>query len=191
MPIEFDLHHGHPDQGGIPIADIDGNTTFQTSGPLASRGREEVEVRFVATPAMVSQDFVKIYARLDPDDLIEEIHEGNNLGWAQFGYACNTPGSTVGLPEIGPTDAADRLLIHPVPATDQVIIDHDMRGSRSQYAFILIRNMIGEEVARFSVSTVYSGQVFWNTRAIPAGMYAIGLYDEHGLKSSGKAIVAR
>lgn len=191
MPIEFDLHHGHPDQGGIPIAAVDGTTTFQTSGPLAARAREEVEVRFIATPAMVSEDFVKIYARLDPDDLIEEIHDGNNLGWAQFGYACNTPGTIVGLEEIGPTNETDRLKIHPVPASDQVIIDHDMRGSRSALAFILVRNMISEEVARFPISTVYSGQVFWNTRAIPAGMYAIGLYDEHGLRSSGKALITR
>ena len=192
MPIEFDLHHGHPDQGGIPIADLDGNTTFQTSASLASRGREEVEVRFIATPDMVSQDFVKIYARLDPDDLIDEIHDGNNLGWAQFGYPCNAPGTIVGFEELTGTAAeADRLHIHPVPAADQVIIGHDMRGSRSDLAFILIRNMIGEEVARFSISTVYSGQIFWNTRSIPAGMYAIGLYDENGLRSSGKAIITR
>src|SRR5690606_27286572 len=178
MPIEFDLHHGHPDQGGIPIADLDGNTTFQTSASLASRGREEVEVRFIATPDMVSQDFVKIYARLDPDDLIDEIHDGNNLGWAQFGYPCNAPGTIVGFEELTGTAAeADRLHIHPVPAADQVIIGHDMRGSRSDLAFILIRNMIGAEVARFSISTVYSGQIFWNTRSIPARMYANGLYD--------------
>ena len=98
----------------------------------------------------------------------------------------------MGFEELTGTDAeADRLHIQPVHAADQVIIGHDMRGSRSDLAFILIRNMIGEEVARFSISTVYSGQIFWNTRSIPAGMYAIGLYDENGLRSSGKAIITR
>ena len=190
QPVQVMLYHGHPDDGGTLLADVDGNTIIQTSGALPPRGREEIEIAFISTSEMIAEDFLKIYAVLDPNDQINEIHEDNNLGWAQLGYPCNAPETPVGLPEMAVSVGEhERLSIHPVPATVQVIIDHDMRGSRSEHAFILIRNMIGEEVARFSVSNVFAGQIFWNTRAIPAGMYAIGLYDDHGLRNSGKAII--
>lgn len=191
-PVSFALYHEDPVLGGTPIADVDGNTLFQTSGVLDARGREEVEVKFIYTTAMLTDDFAKIYAVLDPSGTITEIHEENNKGWAQLGYGCNLPGAPVSVPENGvAAGGVGSLRIHPVPANDQVIIEHDLRGSGSEQGQVIIRNMLGEEVVRFSISPMHAGSIFWNTRAIRPGMYTVGLYGEHGLMRSAKAIITR
>jgi len=190
-PVEFKLYHEHPDMGGTSISDIDGNTVFMTATGMGERGRVETEVQFVMTSAIALDDFAKIYVELDPADMLDEIHEENNLGWAQFGYWCNEPGLAVSVQEFDQLDTEDLVKVYPVPANDQVIIEHDLRGWEARKAHVSIRNMLGEEVDRFNISTVYAGKVFWNTRTISSGIYLISIHDEYGIKASKKAIISK
>lgn len=188
-PVPFKLYLGDPAQGGSPIADVTGSTLFHTNAALGARGREEVDVRVVATPEMTVGGFVRIFAELDPVDDIDEIHEGNNMGWAQFGYACNQPGLLVSVPELAHSIAAERLHIWPVPAHDQLIIAHDLRGAGTSSGLVRITDVLGKEVARFQVPAQYQGRIHWNTRSVAPGFYFVGLYDAHGLRGSAKAVV--
>lgn len=190
-PVEFKLYHEHPDLGGTPISDINGNTVFTTALGMGERGRVETEVQFVMTGAIALDDFAKIYVELDPNDLLDEIHEENNLGWAQFGYWCNEPGLAVSVQEFEQLDTEDLIKVYPVPANDQVIIEHDLRGWGARNAHVSVMNMLGEEVDRFNISTTYEGKIFWNTRSISPGIYLISIYDEYGIKASKKAIISK
>jgi hypothetical protein len=62
------------------MTDIDGNTLLTTAEDLGIRGRVETEVKFVASFDMIDADFTKIYAVLDPNNLIDEIDDENNIG---------------------------------------------------------------------------------------------------------------
>lgn len=190
-PVTFSLYHEDPDLGGTPITDVDGNTTFQTTGALGERGREEVEVRFIMTTAMFLDDFVKVYAILDPAGAMTEIHEGNNKGWAQLGYECNEPGAPVGVPQAGRgIDEVVALRLHPVPASDQVVIEHDLRGTGAAKGYVVISNAVGGTVERFNVPAPYTGRIFWNTRVLDAGLYLVSLYDDRGLVDAARAVIA-
>jgi hypothetical protein len=83
----------------------------------------------------------------------------------------------------------DRLHIYPVPAHDQLIIEHDLRGTGATQAQVRITNMLGTEVARFNVSAAFEGRIFWNTRSIAPGMYIVGLSDGNGPYRTRKAII--
>lgn len=67
---------GDPDAGGVVIADVNGVTEKYSSGPMAARSDEWVHMRWVLP------DYSgRIYAVLDGDQQMEEIHENNNKGW--------------------------------------------------------------------------------------------------------------
>lgn len=190
-PVPFRLYVGDPAQGGIPIANTVGATLFHTSAALGARGREEVEVSVIATTDMVTSGFIRIFAVLDPDADIAEIHEENNIGWAQFGYSCNQPDVLVGMQEFDTMEPTDRLRIFPVPANDQVVIEHDLRGLRSDRGEVIIHDALGAMVARFPVTPFHEGRIFWNARNVDPGLYMISLYNAHSRVHTGRAIITR
>ncbi|MBN1597843.1 MAG: T9SS type A sorting domain-containing protein [Bacteroidales bacterium] len=191
-PVEFEIYHEDPDEGGTKIEDIYGNTLFTTENGLGDRGRVETEVKFLATEDLILDDFTKIYVIVDPNNLIEEIHEDNNKGWTQFGYSCNQPGSITNI-DSRPDDIPDQSLlnIYPNPGDHQVIIEHDLRSVSSNYSMISISNVMGAEVTRFSIPAEYTGKVYWNTRTVPSAMYIVNVITENGIVESDKLLIAR
>ncbi|NNE56006.1 MAG: T9SS type A sorting domain-containing protein, partial [Flavobacteriales bacterium] len=189
-PVEFQLYHGHPNEGGEMIEDVEGNTSFITSTNLEARGRVETEVKFVTTFDMVDADFTKIYAVLDPNDLIAEIHEDNNIGWAQLGYGCNQPGTATNVEELYPMpDETSILNIFPIPADRQTTIAYDVTRIHAHSAWITITDMVGKNLQHFRVSAAFQGKIYWNTSALDEGLYLVNFWSENGLLDSEKVII--
>jgi len=191
-PVEFELYHEDPDEGGAPIADINGNTVFETSSSMGERGRVETEVKFQANANLILDDFAKIYVLIDPNNLVDEIHEDNNKGWTQFGYSCNRPGTVTNTEDIANEFSAQSYLnIYPSPADEQMVIEHNLQSTDSRNSILSISTLTGMSVAQFDITSKYEGKIYWNTRSIPPGIYVVTLTTETGIQESKLAIIAR
>jgi hypothetical protein len=189
-PVEFELYHEDPDEGGTPIEDINGNTLFETVSSMGVRGRIETEIRFIAGRDLITDDFAKIYVVLDPNNLIDEIHEDNNKGWVLFGYACNQPGNLI-VTESQLTEISEvsYLNVFPNPAQGQMIIGHDLRSVQTDHPMVIITSVMGERVAQFHVVSDLVGKIYWNTNAVAPGLYIVYLVSDKGILESKKITV--
>jgi hypothetical protein len=189
-PVQFEVYHGDPESGGKAIADINGNTLFETVGALGERGRSITEIRFIATADLVTDDFAKIYVVLDPNNLTDEIHESNNKGWALFGYACNQPGNLLNTTVLQDKIIVPQYLtIYPNPADGHMIIVSELQVKQGTSPVVTIHSVTGEQVAQFIITSDRAGQIIWNTSTVPAGFYIVTLSDKQGILESKKVVV--
>lgn len=86
-PVSVSFYVGDPDINGIPIIGINGTNTINTSGQIPSRFRSDVQMKWIF-PAWVSP-YERIYAVLDRNNTISEIHEENNKGFKPLGNSGN------------------------------------------------------------------------------------------------------
>ena len=78
-PVNVKFYLDDPDSGGTPIIGVNGTNEVNTDGPIPARGRSEVKFKWVV-PYPLPQ-YPSIYAVLDKDNTIAEIHEDNNKGF--------------------------------------------------------------------------------------------------------------
>ena len=81
--IEVRFYYGDPDAGGIPISDLDGNTSAYTK-ILPDQYLDSVYFEFAFIPPPNNYDN-RIFVVLDPSNNIQEVHENNNKGWIEMG----------------------------------------------------------------------------------------------------------
>ncbi len=82
-PVKVRFYVGDPDSGGTPITGIHGETDVSTAAFIGSRENAVVEMQWVVPPGLPL--YPRIYARLDPDNEMDEIHEENNKGFTVLG----------------------------------------------------------------------------------------------------------
>ena len=70
---------GDPSSGGTPIVGVGGITELTTDGPILSQNRKPVEMEWVVPPGL--DNTARVYAVIDPDNTITEVHENNNIGF--------------------------------------------------------------------------------------------------------------
>ncbi len=73
---------GDPAEGGALITATDGRTEVLTL-PIPAQGKQVVSLPW-RIPANTTGLSLKIYAVIDADDQIDEIHEDNNVGWNEI-----------------------------------------------------------------------------------------------------------
>jgi len=84
--VQVSFYIGNPQTGGTLITSLTGGTVFSTAGPIAARSAQVLSFKWKA-PASVkpgfvySGDYVRVWAVVDPNNRISEIHEDNNVGW--------------------------------------------------------------------------------------------------------------
>ena len=88
-PVSVRFYEGDPDAGGTAIVSIYGETEVTTSFSIASRDVAFVDM-YWEVPAEISED-TRIYAEIDPDNNITEIHENNNKGFVTLSLWGATP----------------------------------------------------------------------------------------------------
>jgi len=81
--VSVSFYIGDPDSGGVPIIGINGTNTVSTIGPVLYQGRADVEFKWMVPNGLPS--YPRIYAVLDEDNVINEIHENNNKGFNVLG----------------------------------------------------------------------------------------------------------
>jgi hypothetical protein len=78
-PIGVRFFLGDPGNGGTPIESIGGVREVYTKEVLPPRGRANVELRWKVPQGTPS--FPRVYAVIDGDNELMEIHENNNISW--------------------------------------------------------------------------------------------------------------
>ena len=78
VPVRF--YAGNPAEGGTPITGTTGNPD-PVLPVIEARGSAKVNTSWTL-PAGFQDSAVRIYAVIDPDNSLSEIHESNNTGWA-------------------------------------------------------------------------------------------------------------
>ncbi|RPI71044.1 MAG: T9SS C-terminal target domain-containing protein, partial [Ignavibacteriales bacterium] len=81
--VSVKFYLGDPDSGGTPLIGLNGTNTVNTIGSVFERGRVDVEFECILPPGTPS--FPRIYAVLDQENSITEIHETNNKGFNVLG----------------------------------------------------------------------------------------------------------
>ncbi len=82
-PVSVEFYLEDPDSGGTPIIGVNGTNTVSTIGPILERGASDVEFEWVLPSGLPA--FPRIYAILDQQGAISEVHETNNKGFNVLG----------------------------------------------------------------------------------------------------------
>ena len=83
IPVAVSFYQGDPDSGGTPIIGVQGTNTISTNGTVSARGRSDVEFKWIVPSGLPT--YPRIYAILDENNNINEIHEENNKGYNILG----------------------------------------------------------------------------------------------------------
>ena len=148
-PVKVRFFVGDPDNGGQLITSTSGETEVTTRDFIAARDTAFVQTTW-SVPASFHRDFVfdnqyvRIYAQIDPDDEITEIHENNNKGW----NALKIPGlivTAVKEPRETGVPAEFRLYgAYPNPFNPSTTIQFDL--AERAHTTLEIVNMLGQRV---------------------------------------------
>ena len=82
MDVKF--YVGDPDSGGTLIVGIGGEEQVFTEAAIPARGTQTVEMHWRVPEGATD---TRIYAVIDEDDILPEIHENNNKSWAILGVS--------------------------------------------------------------------------------------------------------
>src|SRR5690606_27772721 len=82
-PLSVSFYINDPDSGGTPLVGIDGTNTIIINDIIDSRRKREVNFKLVVPDDLPS--FPRIYAVIDQQNTISEIHENNNKGFNVLG----------------------------------------------------------------------------------------------------------
>jgi hypothetical protein len=99
QPATVRFFVGDPEGEHTPIYDVQGQTVFTTSGGIPSREGRPVTIQWVVP--MATPDLVRVYAQVDPDSVVAEVHEYNNKAYALLyatGGAVDVPAAAAGVP---------------------------------------------------------------------------------------------
>lgn len=85
--VQVKCYVGDPDSGGTIIKDVSGDSVFSTPSYIPPRGSQILSFKWIA-PAQVNGnfihggDYVHVWADVDPNNTMKEIHTRNDLGWS-------------------------------------------------------------------------------------------------------------
>ncbi len=89
-PVNVRFYVGDPDSGGTLIQSTGGKTEFTTDDFIPARGSKIISFDWTLPDNLPF--YPRIYAVIDPENQIDEIHESNNKGWKVLAYAEGTTG---------------------------------------------------------------------------------------------------
>ena len=87
--VKVRFYLGDPNAGGKLIRSTTNESEIFTATAIAARGNSVVSMKW-QLPSNISQ-FSRIYAIIDPDGGMSEIHENNNKGWSVLKVAGGLP----------------------------------------------------------------------------------------------------
>jgi hypothetical protein len=167
VPVPVRFYVGDPDAGGIPIAGIHGETNLVTS-IIPSRGTDSVKLQWVVPGGM--PEYPRIYAILDPQDVIPEVHNENNKAFTVMGRQPTTVADVVEHFTTAPTEF--RLFqSYPNPFNPSTTIKFSLPVDR--FVSLKVYDMLGREVATLMSEEVHAGtyQREWDATRFASGVY--------------------
>ena len=179
-PVSVRFYIGDPNNGGIPMVSTNGDTVVTTTGAVAARTYADARFHWRVPSSMPANilyngDNVHIYAVIDPENKITEIHKNNDTGWSDLvvpGVATaieKNPNSqlptTVKLYPNYPNPFNPTTTIHYVlPKAGNVKLTvYNILGQRVAQ-LINSRQTAGNHEVRFNASQLSSGVYFYRLR---------------------------
>jgi hypothetical protein len=78
-PVSVRFYLGDPASGGTPIEGIGGLTDLNTDGSIPAQNHATVKMDWVVPSGL--SNTARVYAVIDPENAIAEIHDDNNIGF--------------------------------------------------------------------------------------------------------------
>jgi len=165
--VDVHLFLGHPDIGE-PIEFLDGSVKLQTDALMPIRGRQTLTGQFIM-PETVPEP--RLYALLDRDDQVDEIHAGNNLGFVPLSTTADvvtSNGDEVAL------NTPQNFKLHnnyPNPFNPSTNINFDL--PQNQDVRLEVFDLLGRRVALLVDETMTAGfhSVTFDASSLTSGVY--------------------
>lgn len=177
-PVTVSFYLGDPDEDGTPLVGLGGTNTVSTDGPITAQGRADVSISWPIPPDLSA--YPRIYAVLDEDNAMVEVHEGNNTGFNVLGWASGQ----VGVDEPGGAPPNTGLLCYPNPFLATTTIAVAM--STSGHATLTILDPLGREVRHLLDADLPAGSrtLQFDANDLPDGLYIAVLRTEAGIRTA-------
>jgi hypothetical protein len=168
VPVSVRFYVGDPDSGGQPITGIHGESSVNTGSPLPDRGRSDVQLRWIV-PGGLPQ-YPRIYAIIDPDNVIAEIHENDNKGFNVLGQQPIGTGVAGGAIYFPKRFALEQNYPNPFNPTTTIAFDLPSQSLVTLQVF----NLLGQDVATLASNVLMQGgkhRMSFNAGALASGVY--------------------
>jgi hypothetical protein len=165
-PVLVRLYVGDPDSGGVPLVGIHGETDL-FSGIVSSRGLDSVQMQWVVLAGL--PEYPRIYAKLDPLDVIPEIHSENNKAFNVLG---RQPLITDVFETLAAVPSEFRLnQSYPNPFNPSTTIEFSLPVDR--FVTLKIYDVLGREVENLISGQLHAGTYHkeWTATQYPSGVY--------------------
>jgi len=172
-PVSLSFYVGDPDSGGTLITGTNGESIVTTVGAIDARENQTVQLEWDIPTSVPPRS--RIYAVIDPENLMTELQENNNKGWSILGGL----GINVGVEdiEIPVVDEFELSQNYPNPFNPQTRITYSISSEKK--VSLKIYDILGREVvvlvnevkpagsyeANFNASNLASGVYFYRLHA--------------------------
>ena len=173
VPTVVRFYLGNPASGGTQIVGI-GNLTELSTGPIGARDRVTVEMDWVVPQGLDNGS--RVYAVIDPENTVTEIHEENNIGF----FPLWAGGLTDITDELDPIMPEQYVLEqnYPNPFNPSTVIPFDM--PKRAHATLTVYDMLGRRILVLLDDVMEAGhhQAVFDAAALATGMYLYRLQSD-------------
>jgi len=166
-PVTVRFYLGNPASGGTPIEGIGGLTDLNTDGLIPAQNRATVKMDWIVPSGLSSE--ARIYAVIDPDNAIAEIHDDNNIGFVPLRVQDAT-----GIEEEPVHQLPDRYVLgqnYPNPFNPSTTITYQLpiRG----HVMLKVYDVLGREVRTLVNEMQEPGfkSLLFNATGLASGVY--------------------
>ena len=166
-PVQVRFYLGSSENGGMPVLDLNGDSVFATSSPVAARGDQVVSFNWKVPNGIVSSDSI-LYAVINPDNNIDELKNDNNKGWNRI--------SIMNVTSVGPTNSnqiSSYVLSQNYPNPFNPVTRINYQIPKFSHVTIKVYNVLGQEIATLVNEQMNAGHYSVEFNAIN---FASGIY---------------
>jgi hypothetical protein len=119
--VSVSFYLGSPDSGGTLLLSTDNKTIFKTAGKIGAQDFKAATMKWKVPQNIPA--FPRIYAVIDPQGNLSEVHENNNVGWTVMGRSGFTTGNDNGVLQTG-FDNGKITKAYPNPFINNITIEY-------------------------------------------------------------------
>ncbi|MEN8194480.1 MAG: T9SS type A sorting domain-containing protein [Bacteroidota bacterium] len=185
--IGVNFYLGDPDSGGVLLENTSGETEVVTNQAIPARGTETVQ--FIWIVANGTGAFPRIFAVIDADEQLVEIHENNNKSWAILNKSTGTAIET----NSGTNRPTHFSLFqnYPNPFNPATTIGYQL--PEYSQVDVGIYNILGQRVATLVSEKQPVGhyKVQWDASGFASGLYFYRMKTDKGFVQTKKLILLK